>query len=192
MKDCMHLVDLDYPFQTFVYLNGDIARYVHYRPSYDDISKDPEYSLSFEHIYDRIDNSNEELLLLLVSLYGLMDADALLAALKARPVFPPDPLLDSICGTTNGYLIYREQIEELYMHLTLCNEYEATKFRKDWNKKNTAGRAAARSLVYSNTMTLEEVIQQRKMAGGFDFFVPARHCELENLKHGIKNHPRTN
>lgn len=192
MKDCMHRVDLDYPFQTFVYLNGDIARYVHYRPSYDDISKDPGYSLSFEHIYDRIDNGNEDLLLLLVSLYGLMDAEALLAALKAKPVFPPDPLLDSICKNTNGYLIYREQIEELYKHLTLSDEYEAINFRKDWNKKNTTGRAVARSIAYSDNMTLEDVIQQRKMANSFDFFAPARYNEFENLKHGIKNHPRTN
>jgi hypothetical protein len=192
MKDCMHLVDLDYPFQTFVYLNGDIARYVHYRPSYDDISTDAGYSLPFEHIYDRIDNGNEDLLLLLVSLYGLMDAEELLAALKARPVFPPDPLLDSICRSSNGYLIYREQIEELYMHLTLCDESEAIKFRKDWNKKNTSGRAVARSLAYSDNVTLEDVIHQRKIADGFDFFVPARYRELENLKHGIRNHPRTN
>ena len=75
------------------------------------------------------------------------------------------------------------------MHLTLCDEYEAIKFRKDWNKKNTSGRTVARSLAYSDNMTLEDVIQQRKIADGFDFFVPARYCELENLKHGIRNHP---
>jgi hypothetical protein len=121
-----------------------------------------------------------------------MDAEELLAALKTRLVFPPDPLIDSICRSSNGYLIYREQIEELYMHLTLCDESEAIKFRKDWNKKSAAGRAVARSLAYSDNMTLEDVIQQRKIADGFDFFVSARYRELENLSHGIRNHPRTN
>jgi hypothetical protein len=48
MKDCMHLVDLDYPFQTFVYLNDDIAKYVHYRPSYDDIFIDKAQNLVSE------------------------------------------------------------------------------------------------------------------------------------------------
>lgn len=192
LKNSTHLLDLDYPYQTFVFLNGDMVRYLHYRPSYHDLSTDPGYNLSFEHIYDSIDNCNEGLLLLLVSLYGMMDANALLAALTAKPDFLPDPLLDDICKTSNGYLIYREQIEALYMHVTQCDENEAVKFRKDWNKKNTAGRTIARSVMYNDTQTLEEIMQQRKLADGFDFYVPPRYRELENLKQGIAKHPGVN
>ena len=192
MKDCMHLVNLDYPFQTFVYLNGDIAKYVHYCPSYDDISTDAGYSLPFEHIYDRIDNGDEDLLLLLVSLYGLMDAEELLAALKARPAFPPDPLLDSICKSSNGYLIYREQIEELYMHLTLCDNDEAVKFRRDWNKKKPSSREIAKTLKYDEDLTLYDIMLQRRFADSFEFYISPKYFELKNLIKGISKPPALN
>lgn len=73
------------------------------------------------------------------------------------------PAMDDILQSSNGYLIYTHQLEQLYCMLTGCDNTIAVQFRKDWNKKLPEARKLAEQITISDKHNLFDLLMERTL-----------------------------
>lgn len=125
----------------------------------------------FTEYLKKMDYSNFDNLLLLISTYPDYKD------ITKRPSTLKNKHLDQFLKETNGWLVFNYQIENLYMMATGFDQTQATIFRKNINKKRTAGLKEAKKIKIFGT-TLNEVIVNRMK---FDFVVNPNYSKTYKL-----------
>ncbi len=79
----------------------------------------------------------------------------------ARPMGEPYEVIENILESTNGYLVFNEQMEKIFMILRNCRKDEAVRFRKDINMKRPAAKELARSILLRPRFSLLDLMRWR-------------------------------
>jgi hypothetical protein len=74
----------------------------------------------------------------------------------------PIPLIDALFVESNGWLVYRHQLENLFRIATRKTQEEATKFVRDINKKNINGYTPFLNVSICGT-TLGQIMKERML-----------------------------
>ena len=74
-------------------------------------------------------------------------------------LIPHTEQLQELTRFTNGYLIYRSQIETLYQYLTGCNEKQAHEFSRNWNKRDPKVRESTKHIKCGQKTLWETIIE---------------------------------
>jgi len=80
---------------------------------------------------------------------------------SARPIGEPYQIIDNILDNTNGYLVFSDQLEKIYMILKRSNHAEAVKFRKDINMKRPEAKELAQSIFLRPRFSLFDIMKWR-------------------------------
>ncbi len=78
----------------------------------------------------------------------------------AEPIGEPYQIIDEVLESTNGYLVFSDQLEKIYMILVRGTHADAVKFRKDINAKRPAAKELANSILLRPRYSLLDLLKQ--------------------------------
>lgn len=154
----------------FVYMNNKPEKCI-YMAGYSENAIPKQ--LVFNHAFNSLRKKDFGDLLLLLTYYGHMDTESLISKINTAQS-PLDALSDFIMGnSSNGYLAYAHQLEQVYAALTGSTMHEAYHFRKQWNKKIIQSRNKASTIQYSDKLKLSEYMEKYSFFDEGPFFLNA-------------------
>jgi hypothetical protein len=143
--------------------------------------------LGFRQVFNAIKRKHYADLLLLVTYYGHIQNDLLVDKIN-KPKVPIDELTTLLFNdTSNGYLAYAHQLEQIYTTLTGATSNEANKFRKEWNKKSESTIKTADTILYDRTKSLSQYIIENAFFSEGPFFLSANFRQAKLLYESILN-----
>jgi hypothetical protein len=143
--------------------------------------------LNFQDVFNAIKRKHYADLLLLVTYYGHIHNDLLVDKIN-KPKVPIDELTTLLFNdTSNGYLAYAHQLEQIYTTLTGATSNEANKFRKEWNKKSESTINTADTILYDRTKSLSQYIIENAFFSEGPFFLSANFRQAKLLYESILN-----
>ena len=143
--------------------------------------------LNFQDVFNAIKRKHYADLLLLVTYYGHIHNDLLVDKIN-KPKVPIDELTTLLFNdTSNGYLAYADQLEQIYTTLTGATSNEAKKFRKEWNKKSESTINTTDTILYDRTKSLSQYIIENAFFSEGPFFLSANFRQAKLLYESILN-----
>lgn len=94
--------------------------------------------------------------------------------------------IKSICASTNGQIIYKEQAAKIFSLFTNKNKDEAFEWIKHWNKKVPSARAIVNELFLDN-ISLAEVIQNLSAYANSHFFIEKPIAQAQEIYNYLKS-----
>ena len=124
----------------FVRLVTDAIRpdyIIHFSGSFNNPLKNNK--VSFNELYDNIKDQNSQNLTILKALYSHVDPNIILNILNI-PLTSNNKYIKELLQESNGYLIYKHQLEQFVIDKLYITKEASTKLRRDWNKKSIKNR----------------------------------------------------
>ena len=169
----------------FIYLNNDPNLCIHMAGFTNNCSPN---ELNFQHVFDAIKRRHYADLLLLVTYYGHIQSELLVDKIN-QPKVPVDELTTLLFNqTSNGYLAYAHQLEQIYSTLTGVTSNEASQFRKEWNRKTQSTLNSADTILYDDKKTLSQYIRDNAFFSDGPFFLNAKFHEAKLLYEVVLNY----
>lgn len=168
----------------FIYLNDDPNQCIHMAGfTTNFIPKE----LNFQFVYESIKRKHYSDLLLLVTYYGHMQNELLIDKIN-QPKYPVDELTALLFNeTSNGYLAYAHQLEQIYTTISGVSANEANQFRKEWNKKSQTTLSKADTMSYDRNKTFAEYIAENSFFSEGPFFLNANFRQAKLLYESVMN-----
>jgi hypothetical protein len=168
----------------FIYLNDDPRLCIHMAGFSNNYAPK---ELNFSTTLNAIRRKHYADLLLLVTYYGHMDNGSLINKINT-PKIPIDELTKLLFNeTSNGYLAYAHQLEQIYSTLTGATAQESNRFRKLWNKKNQEVISTTDQIPYDRNKTLNQYINENAFYNEGPFFLNANFRQAKLLYESILN-----
>jgi hypothetical protein len=168
----------------FIYLNDDPRLCIHMAGFSNNYAPK---ELNFSTALNGIRRKHYSDLLLLVTYYGHMDNESLVTKIN-NPKIPIDELTKLLFNeTSNGYLAYAHQLEQIYSTLTGATSQESNRFRKLWNKKNQEVISSSNQIPYGRNKTLNQYINENAFYSEGPFFLNANFRQAKLLYESILN-----
>jgi hypothetical protein len=95
--------------------------------------------VSFNELYDNIKDHNSQNLTILKALYSHVEPNIILNILNI-PLTSNNKYIKELLQESNGYLIYKHQLEQFVIDKLYITKEASTKLRRDWNKKSIKNR----------------------------------------------------
>lgn len=168
----------------FIYINDDPHQCIH-MAGFSNNAKPKESN--FEEVFNEIKRKHYSDLLLLVTFYGHMENNQLIKKIN-HPKIPIDALTALLFNdSSNGYLAYAHQIEQVFSTLTGSTSLEASQFRKNWNKKSHDVYELAKNIIYDKNLTLNEYIHENSFFDEGPFFLNGNFQQAKLLYESLMN-----
>lgn len=168
----------------FIYLNDDPNQCIHMSGFSENIESK---ELQFKSVLDAVKRKHYSDLLLLVTFYGHIHNELLINKINT-PKVPIDALTEILFNeTSNGYLAYAHQLEQIYATLTGATFNEAITFRRDWNKKKDTVIAHSDTILYNKNITLHQYIAENCFFDEGPFFLNANFRQAKLLYESLMN-----
>ncbi len=168
----------------FIYINNDPHQCIHMAGFTENIAPK---ELNFKHVFNAIKRKNYSDLLLLLTYYGHMNNSLLIDKIN-QPKIPIDNLTNLLFNeTSNGYLAYAYQLEQVYSTLTGATANEAIHFRRDWNKKKHTTMEIAKTIEYDKKRSFFEYMRENCFYDEGPFFLNANFGQAKLLYQSLMN-----
>jgi hypothetical protein len=168
----------------FIYINDDPRQCVHMAGFSENLAPK---ELNFKHAFNAIKRKHYSDLLLLLTYYGHMDNSLLVEKIN-QPKIPIDHLTALLFNeTSNGYLAYGYQLEQVYSTLTGATAHESIQFRRDWNKKKHSAIDLVKSIAYNKELSLFDYIRENCFYEEGPFFLNANFQQAKLLYESLMN-----
>lgn len=147
----------EYPFVSMVYLQLDRMHPICIQAA----SVHPCTDISFKDLLLQLPALNFSSILMLSTIFGRSE----LTTAPITNIYEgiAIPAMDDILQSSNGYLIYTHQLEQIYCMLTGCDNTTAMQFRKDWNKKLPKAMKLAEQITISGKHSLFDLLMERTL-----------------------------
>ena len=89
----------------------------------------------FNELYEKVKDPSPQNLTILKALYNHVPPETILTIINT-PLSSKNEYIQGLLAESNGYLIYKHQLEQFIMDKLDLELASATAFRKDWNKKS--------------------------------------------------------
>lgn len=122
---------------------------------------------SFNELFEKVKDPNEQNVRILKTLYSHVSPELILSMLNT-PLYSKNQYIQNLLEQSNGYLIYKHQLDQFIMDKIGLNMEDAIQLREDWNKKSVRQRER---LIQSEHYYLIE----SKMPQYFVFDMPNQH-----------------
>ena len=90
---------------------------------------------SFNELYDRIKEPTTQKLTILKALYNHVSPEIITTIINT-PIASNNKYIQGLLAESNGYLIYKHQLEQFIMDKLNYSQAAAMELRRDWNKKS--------------------------------------------------------
>ena len=168
----------------FIYLNDDPNLCIHMAGFSNNYAPK---ELNFQHVFDAIKRRHYADLLLLVTYYGHMQNELLVDKIN-QPKVPIDELTALLFNeTSNGYLAYAHQLEQIYSTLTGATSNEANQFRKEWISKPQSPLNSANTILHDRSKILSHYIKENAFFSEGPFFLNANFRQAKLLYESVLN-----
>lgn len=94
---------------------------------------------TFNELYEKIKEPNAQKIAILKALYNHVSPDIILTIINT-PLHSKNAYLQGLLAESNGYLIYKHQLETFACDMLGLSPEAAIALRKDWNKKSVRKR----------------------------------------------------
>jgi hypothetical protein len=94
---------------------------------------------SFNELYEKVEDPNAQNITILKALYNHVSPEIILTIINS-PLSSKNAYIQGLLAESNGYLIYKHQLEQFIMDNLGLDAAAATTLRKDWNKKSVRKR----------------------------------------------------
>jgi hypothetical protein len=94
---------------------------------------------SFNELYEKVKDPNTQNITILKALYNHVSPEIILTIINS-PLSSKNAYIQALLAESNGYLIYKHQLEQFIMDKLGLDAAAATTLRKDWNKKSVRKR----------------------------------------------------
>lgn len=94
---------------------------------------------SFNELYEKVKDPNVQNITILKALYNHVSPEIILTIINS-PISSKNVYIQGLLAESNGYLIYKHQLEQFIMDKLGLDAAAATTLRKDWNKKSVRKR----------------------------------------------------
>lgn len=94
---------------------------------------------SFNELYEKVKDPNTQNITILKALYNHVSPEIILTIINS-PLSSKNAYIQGLLAESNGYLIYKHQLEQFIMDKLGLDAAAATTLRKDWNKKSVRKR----------------------------------------------------
>jgi len=94
---------------------------------------------SFNELYEKVKDPNVQNITILKALYNHVSPEIILTIINS-PLSSKNTYIQGLLAESNGYLIYKHQLEQFIMDKLGLDAAAATTLRKDWNKKSVRKR----------------------------------------------------
>lgn len=168
----------------FVYLNDDPNKCIHMAGF--SANMEPK-ELGFALVFNALKRKHYADLLLLATYYGHMDNQQLVDKINQQKK-PIDSLTQLLFNeSSNGYLAYAHQLEQIYSTITGATSNEAVQFRRDWNKKKDVLISQSKNIVYTKNTSLHGFITENSFFDEGPFFLSANFRQAKLLHESMSN-----
>lgn len=168
----------------FIYLNNDPRQCIHIAGF--SANFEPR-ELLFKSTFNALKRKHYSDLLLLVTFYGHMNNQLLVEKIN-QPKIPVDDLTELLFNeSSNGYLAYAHQLEQIYTTMTGATSNEANQFRRDWNKKKESVITQSKGIAYKKNISIHDYITENSFFSEGPFFLSANFRQAKLLYESILN-----
>jgi hypothetical protein len=94
---------------------------------------------SFNELYEKVKDPSAQNITILKALYNHVSPEIILTIINS-PLSSKNAYIQALLAESNGYLIYKHQLEQFIMDNLGLDAAAATTLRKDWNKKSVRKR----------------------------------------------------
>jgi hypothetical protein len=94
---------------------------------------------SFNELYEKVKDPNAQNITILKALYNHVSPEIILTIINS-PLSSKNAYIQGLLAESNGYLIYKHQLEQFIMDKLGLDTAAAITLRKDWNKKSVRKR----------------------------------------------------